>query len=60
MIAFLRHVHMIAIITIIGAHSNSLQKNVAMFVPAVNNIVTLHVEFDTNFSVNMYAMISYI
>lgn len=31
-----------------------------MFVPAVNNIVTLHVEFGTNFSVNMYAMISYI
>lgn len=36
------------------------KKNVAMFVPAVNNIVTLHVEFGTNFSVNMYAMISYI
>lgn len=49
---------MIAIITITSAHS--LQKNVAMFVPAVNDIVTLHVEFGTNFSVNMYAMISYI
>lgn len=58
MIAFLRHVHMIAIITIPGAHS--LQKNVAMFVPAVNNILTLHVEFGTNFSVNMYAMTFYI
>lgn len=50
---------MIAIITITGAHSLQ-KKNVAMFVPAVNNIVTLHVEFGTNFSVNMYAMISYI
>lgn len=52
---------MIAIITITGAHSMILyKKNVAMFVPAVNNRVTLHVEFGTNFSVNMYAMISYI
>lgn len=31
-----------------------------MFVPAANNIVTLHVEFGTKFSGNMYVMISYI